>query len=205
MIYRTPSKTQKIVWLALSTGSILLSFGLSVFAFGQDELFDRTLSNVGLHNNNWFIAWSISFSLATMINLEILKRKLGIKGLLGILISVLLFLILPLAILQSVIIDYRVNAVHIYLAIIFTAYGLTMIIGFIVLLTVLKTISNKRFFEQGILYFLIIAVPGLSNFWAINFFGRLTAAFQILLIYVCLITVFFMQIFERWKKIACSM
>jgi len=177
----------------------MVSFGLSIFVFTQDRLLARTLSNIGLHNNVWFIIWSICFSLACMINLETLKLKIGIKGIKGILLTILLSLILPLAIIQAVIIDYRVNALHIYLAIVFTSYGLTMIIGFMVLLTIIKTRSNKKLYKRGFLYFLILAVPGLSNFWAINHFGLLIAAFQIALIYACLIVVFLMQILEKWS------
>lgn len=74
----------------------MLSFGLSILVLGQDRLLARTLSNVGLHNNTWFIIFSISFSLACMLNLEHLKLKLGIRGLKGALLSVLLFFNYPL-------------------------------------------------------------------------------------------------------------
>jgi len=68
------------------------------------------------------------------------------------------------------------------------------------LLTIIKTRQHKKLYKRGFLYFLVLAIPGLSNFWAMNHFGILIAAFQLALVYACLIVAFLMQVFEKWTE-----
>jgi len=188
---------QRWLWFSLSLGSFLAGVCLSGFVLWQDRLLGRTLSNVGNHNQEWFLIWSICFSLACMINLMSLGIKLRLGFKIRLLLGMMLLLVLPLAVLQALIIDYSVQPAHIILATTFAAYGLICIVLFNVLLIIEKTRQRKRFYWQGFLYFILLAVVGMSNIFAHEYYGFLIAAYQLALVYACLITVFLMQLFTR--------
>jgi len=181
-------------------GFVVLSFALSAVVFQQENLLNRTLSSIGEKHRIWFLVWSLLFTIGTILNLKLLGLKLGIKGKKSFILSTILLVNIPLAVVQALIIDYSFHLAHILLAAIFSGYGLFTILTFLGVLITVKTRRRNKLYKRGFFYLLALAVIGFANLIAIGIYGQLIAAYQLALVYTCLIVVFLMQQSQKWSQ-----
>ncbi|MCL2861005.1 MAG: hypothetical protein FWE22_01135 [Firmicutes bacterium] len=182
------------VWGYISLMLVVICVLLTIHGLNHDRLQIWTLSRIGLHSRTWFLVFAILLSLAFIINLKLLLTNLT-KNNETPFLNAVLFLNMPLALSQAIIIEESVQVLHIYLAAVFTAHSILTMLLFISLII--------HYRGKGSLIFVLpifapsLAMGTLNIYMLLEVHGVLIAYYQLLLIYGLIFTIFFLQFIEN--------
>jgi len=191
---------QQKTFFYISIGLVFLVLILSYIFYSGDYIFSDTLSVIGRERKSQFLIWSIIIGSAFSINLKTLALKLNFSIKTSFLLDALIILNLPLAVLQAVTLADSVHGLHFWLAIAYTAHSLITIIAFLAVITIKKSIADKKYYNGGLILFFFLAFSGFGNIIAVNHHDFLIAFWQLLLVCTCMVVIAIMNfIIANWR------
>ena len=186
---------------------VIITILLSRLAWGDFALRINTLSSIGERNRSWFLFFSAGLSITLIAHMSFVVKKLNFKSKKTKTITcAYLFLNYPLAILQAVVIEPHQRAVHMTLAIIFTAYSILTVFVFcgLIIKNNFRHKSCKQKLKQVLAIVLIVVpmfVTGIINLHrVIAVYGFLIAYYQLILIYSCIISTSFLSMLSYSRQ-----